>query len=703
MPIDIEKDDVQTALKKLKVREGNFQQLEKISNFGSWEVDLITKKSIWSENSYRIYGYEPFSIEPTLDTFFLHILPQDAHRAKLAIQKAIQSHKVETFQGQLHSKSGKIKDILINAQALYNKDGMAIKFIGITQDITKVMQLQRKSKELSNIIENSANEIYIVDWETNQYLYANQTACDALGYTKEELLSLNIFDINKELTPQRVEELKQSYTQTNIPYITKQTIHIRKDATSYHVQSNIQKTYYNSQKAYVIFDNDVTQNIMVSKLVEKQSKLLQHRANHDELTNLANRAQFQEQLTTAISVAKKEGSSFALLFLDLDHFKDINDSLGHDIGDRVLQEFSKKLGKCIRAQDTIARLGGDEFTVILHNISKRSDIAMVADKIIDAMKIPVKIASNMLHITTSIGISIYPEHAQNKAGLLKFADTAMYKAKDQGRNNYQFYSEGMTAHAYKRVIMENSLRIAIKEEQFSVYYQPQINIFNNQLAGMEALVRWQHPTLGMVSPIDFIPLAEDLGLIVEIDRIVMKQAMQQFSTWSKHGLYPGKLSLNLAMQQLQQNDFISNLFNTMKECDFQKSWLELEVTETQVMNNPMHSIKKLQEISDNGISISIDDFGTGYSSLAYLKKLPLSKLKIDKSFIDDIPNDEDGMSIIRAIIALAKSLNLGLIAEGVETEVQKDFLLQNSCECVQGYIYSKPLPSQEMTTFLETF
>jgi len=319
------------------------------------------------------------------------------------------------------------------------------------------------------------------------------------------------------------------------------------------------------------------------------------------------------------------------------------------------------------------------------------------------MKIPIKTASNTLHITTSIGISIYPQHAQDKASLLRFADAAMYKAKNEGRNNYKIYSKGMSENAYKRVTMEHSLRIAIKEEQFEVYYQPQINIINNKLTGMEALVRWNHPTRGMVSPIDFIPLAENLGLIVEIDRLVMKQAMKQFYTWYKSGLRPGKLSLNLAMQQLQRDDFISYLFKTMKECQFQKEWLELEVTETEVMDNPMRSIKKLQEISDNGIGISIDDFGTGYSSLAYLKKLPLSKLKIDKSFVDDILKDEDGMAIVKAIIALAKSLNLGLIAEGVEREAQKEFLLQNNCESVQGYIYSKPIPSKEMTQYLGKF
>ena len=704
MPIDVQKDDLETALRKLKAREDSFRLLEKINKLGSWEVDLKTHKAIWSENSFNIYEIKPFSIEPTLEIFFSHLIPEDVQRVQITIKELLTTHHACSFKGKIKTESGKIKDIFINAQALYDEHGIPIKLIGTTQDITQQIELKQRSQELSSIIENSASEIYIVDYETSKYLYVNKTACDALGYTKQEMLDdLTIFDINKDITPEKLNKLKETYNTAKQSYITNQAIHTRKDGTTYHVSSHIQKTNYNSKSAYVIFDTDATQNIMVSELIEKQSELLHHQANYDSLTNLPNRSSFQKQLEQAIIEAKANNTTFALLFIDLDHFKNINDSLGHHIGDKVLQEFSTRLQACIRAEDTIARLGGDEFTVVLRHIAKLSDISMVANKIINAMKIPVKISSNMLHITTSIGISIYPEHAQDKASLLKFADTAMYKAKDKGRNNYQLYSAGMTAHAYKRVIMENSLRIAIKEEQFSVYYQPQINIFNNQLTGMEALVRWQHPNLGVVSPIDFIPLAEDLGLIVEIDRIVMKQAMKQFSTWSEHGLYPGKLSLNLAMQQLQQNDFISNLFNTMKECDFQKGWLELEVTETQVMNNPMHSIKKLQEISDNGISISIDDFGTGYSSLAYLKKLPLSKLKIDKSFVDDIPNDEDGMAIIRAIIALAKSLNLGLIAEGVETEVQKDFLLENGCECVQGYIYSKPLPSHEMTKFLETF
>ena len=702
MPINIEKDDLKTALGKLKAREDSFRLVEKINKLGSWEVDLITHRSTWSENSFNIYEIKPFSIQPTLELFLSFLTAEDLLRAQIAIKELLTSHQAHTFRGTIRLKSGKEKNILINAQALYNNKGIPIKLIGTTQDITEQVKLEQKSQELSSIIENSASEIYIVDYETSKYLYVNKAACHALGYTKEELLGgLGILNINKDLTPEMIEQLKSNYKLTKQAYLTNQTIHTRKDGTSYHVQSHIQITNYNSRKAYVIFDTDVTQNLRVSELVEKQSELLMHQANHDTLTNLPNRALFQKQLSEAITAAKKTNTTFALLFIDLDHFKDINDSLGHHIGDIVLQKVSSRLQNCIREKDTIARLGGDEFTIILHNIEKLTDISVVANKIIETMKSPIKISSNMLHITTSIGISIYPEHAQDKSNLLKFADTAMYKAKEKGRNNYQLYSAGMSAHAYRRVIMENSLRIAIKEEQFEVYYQPQLNILYSQLTGMEALVRWEHPTLGTVSPLDFIPLAEELGLIVEIDRIVMKQAMAQFSAWYKSGLYPGKLSLNLAMAQLQQSDFIVNLFDTMKKFDFKKEWLELEVTETQVMNNPKLSIKRLQQVHDNGINISVDDFGTGYSSLSYLKKLPLSKLKIDKSFINDIPQDEDDIAITKAIIALANSLNLGLIAEGVETKEQKEFLLDNGCDCIQGYLYSRPIPAEEMTKFLK--
>ena len=704
MPIDVKNDDLQTALKKLKARENSFRLLEKINKLGSWEVDLITHKSIWSENSYKLYEIEPFSIEPTLELFFNNIVPEDVTRAKIALNNLATTHEPQTFQTKLRIKSGKEKNILINAQAIFDEHNTPIKLVGTTQDITEQVQLKEKSQELSSIIENSSTEIYIVDYKTEKYLYVNAAACNALGYTKEEMLNnFTVYDINKNLTHEMVQNLKREYKTSKQPILTDQNIHTRKDGTSYHIQSHIQKIQYEKKEAYIIFDTDVTQNMLVSELADKQSEMLYHQANHDRLTGLPNRSYFQDRLSKSITAAHARSSSFALLFIDLDHFKDINDSLGHDVGDKVLQEVSSRLIKCIREDDTLARLGGDEFTIILEGTSNLKNIYHIADKIIATMKEPIHIFSNVLHITTSIGISIYPEHATQKSNLLKYADTAMYKAKEKGRNNYQVYSVDMTVNAFKRVVMENSLRVAVKEEQFEVYHQPQIDASSNTLIGMEALVRWNHPTLGLVPPMDFIPLAEELGLIIDIDKVVMYKAMQQFVEWNRQGLKPGKLSLNLSMQHLNSSDFIQNLMNTMKTIDFDANWLGLEVTETQVMKNPEHSIKKLIELSEYGIDVSVDDFGTGYSSLSYLKKLPLKKLKIDKSFIDDIPKDEDDIAITKAIISLAKNLNLGLVAEGVETAEQLEFLIAHECTCIQGYLYSKPLTSKDMTSYLKSF
>jgi len=458
---------------------------------------------------------------------------------------------------------------------------------------------------------------------------------------------------------------------------------------------------YHNEDAYVIFDTDITQQIASEKLLQEQAEELSHQANHDTLTNLPNRTLFKDRLSQAIIASKRNGRNFAVLFIDLDQFKKINDSLGHHVGDEVLVEAAKRLKESLREEDTLARLGGDEFTIILQNVKSIQDVSNVAAKIVTRMRQAIEVDEHKLFISSSIGISLYPQDSSKSLDLLKFADTAMYKAKDEGRNNYQFYSSDMTAVAFEKVVMDSSLRIAIKEEQFVVYYQPQFNMLNDEIVGMEALVRWQHPQIGLVPPGKFIPIAEESGLIIEIDSIVMKQAMKQFTQWYKDGLNPGRLALNLAMKQLNEKDFVTKLSETMNSLEFQPQWLELEVTESQIMNNPNAAIEKLNKFSDIGIEIAIDDFGTGYSSLAYLKKLPLDKLKIDQSFVRDIDVDEDDAAITKAIIALGKSLNMKLIAEGVETESQRDFLIANGCEYVQGYLYAKPMPQEEILALLK--
>jgi len=436
-----------------------------------------------------------------------------------------------------------------------------------------------------------------------------------------------------------------------------------------------------------------------NKLLEQKNEL-HHQANYDSLTGLANRDLFNDRLEQAIEKSKRNSTKMALLFIDLDHFKEINDSHGHKIGDEVLKVVTERFNKTIRREDTLARLGGDEFTVLIENLHQGQDASLLANKILKVLKKPITIGNNEFYVLSSIGISIYPDDGSSPADLLKYADAAMYKAKDEGRNNFQYYCAEMTELAFERVAMEASLRVALKNNEFIVYYQPQVDGNSNRLIGMEALIRWQHPTIGLVLPTKFIPLAESTGLIVELDRFVMKTTMTQISKWYKDGLNPGILAMNLSVLQLQQKDFLTMFSKLIEETGCSPEWLELEVTESQIMKNPEEAIKILNKISDIGIELAVDDFGTGYSSLSYLKKLPINKLKIDRSFVKDLPDDEEDIAITKAVIALAKSLNLRTIAEGVETKEQKEFLVENGCENIQGYFYAKPMPASDMEVTL---
>ncbi len=699
MPIDINTDNLQTAILKLKAREDSLKQLESISNLGSWEVDLKTNKSIWSDQSYKIYGLDKDKTTPTLELFFSLLFKEDIPKAQKALDEAMKTGDVVTFHARIKRVDGQRRDVLLNGKVIFDENRIPSKLIGSTQDITKQIDMQREAKEFFHLIENTTNEIYIVSLKTLKYLYVNKGACEALGYSSEELLNMDVYDINPYLTKKQAEAMVKKGLKDG--KLLNQTKHQRKDGSIYSVQSLIHPIKYKDEDALVIFDTDITKQIEDEKLLKIQAKELHKKANYDPLTYLPNRTLFNEKLLQTISLSKRARQQFALLFIDLDQFKKINDTLGHHVGDIVLIEVASRLKSLIEQEDILSRLGGDEFTIILRDIDSLKVPSILATKIIEVMKNPILVNKQTLFISVSIGISIFPDDSQDKNDLLKFADSAMYKAKDEGRDNFQYYSSEMTSLAFKRITIENNLRIALNEDQFLVYFQPQFNAVTDKITGMEALIRWKHPELGFIYPDQFIPIAEESGLIIDIDRVVMKVAMKQFKKWYDAGLNPGVLALNLAIRQLNEADFIPTLKETMKEIEFLPQWLELEVTEGQIMNNPDEAILKLNEIKDLGIGIAIDDFGTGYSSLSYLKKLPVDKLKIDKSFIQDIPSDEDDVAITKAIIALGKSLNLNLIAEGVETKYQKEFLITNSCVNIQGYFYSKPIPIDEMDIFLK--
>jgi diguanylate cyclase (GGDEF)-like protein len=436
--------------------------------------------------------------------------------------------------------------------------------------------------------------------------------------------------------------------------------------------------------------------VLRTEELKKANLKLKALAHYDSLTGLPNRDLFNDRLAQAIERAKQHNKELALLFVDLDRFKQINDSLGHSLGDKVLQIVANRLHGCIRKEDSLARLGGDEFILLMDDLNEGENASLLAQKIIDCLAEPIYIDEYTFYVTASVGISLYPHDDMDINKLLMYADTAMYKAKKEGKNNFQFYSSELTNLAIDNVVMQASLHSALENGEFAVYYQPQINTKTLQHTGMEALVRWNHPTMGLIGPSKFLSVAEETGFIVELDQWVMKRAVKQIVQWYKKGFNPGILALNLSIKQLHKKDFVASFKEMLMETGCNTEYLEFEVSENQIMNHPEDAISVLNELRDMGIGLSIDDFGTGYSSLSYLKRLPINKLKIDKTFIDGLPYDEEDVGIAKAIIALAKSLKLGVIAEGVETKEQRDFLVEHGCENIQGYLYSEPLLAREM-------
>jgi diguanylate cyclase (GGDEF)-like protein len=463
--------------------------------------------------------------------------------------------------------------------------------------------------------------------------------------------------------------------------------------------------YFINYKQFLQQQKTVLQESIDAKTKELQlkSESLKFQAEHDALTNLPNRVLFLDRLKESLKAAKRGSCKhISVVFLDLDRFKEINDTYGHEVGDKLLKLVTVRLKNKLREEDTIARLGGDEFILLLKNLNQQN-IINVIDKIIKTMEEPFSINEIEIYTTFSIGISSYPEDGNTSDELIRNADTAMYKAKDNGKNNYHFYNAEMTKIAQERMQLDKELRKALLNNEFIAYFQPKIDAKNMKIVGLESLVRWMHPTKGLIYPDTFIPFAEETGLIDKIDNYMMKASMQQVLEWQKKGIECGKVSINLSSRQLASKTYLQKLKETIKSVGFQTQYLEIEITETHIMADPKYAMEILHKIRDLGISISIDDFGTGYSSLAYLKKLPITKLKIDRSFVVDIPGDKEDVAIVRTIISLAKNLGLDLIAEGAETKEQVACLVEEGCNNIQGYYFSKPLSKEACEDFLLNF
>jgi diguanylate cyclase (GGDEF)-like protein/PAS domain S-box-containing protein len=440
---------------------------------------------------------------------------------------------------------------------------------------------------------------------------------------------------------------------------------------------------------------DISERKLAENALREQQSRLNYLAFHDSLTSLPNRSLFYDRFYQSLARARRGNHKVALMLLDIDCFKYLNDSIGHDSADLMLKAIAVRLSEGVRDMDTVARLGGDEFVVLLDGLRDIGDVASIAAKILNSMACPISISGQDLMTTVSIGVSVFPDDGADADELLKNADIALYKAKEAGKNNVQFYAKGMNATAINYLLLENDLRFALEQNQLTLHYQPQMDLHTGNIVGVEALVRWQHPTRGLISPTHFIPLAEETGLIVPIGEWVLREACLQQKRWLAAGLCLGKIAVNLSPRQFRQKNFPGKVEAILRETQLGAEYLELEITESCAMEHAGETINQLNQLNQMGMYLSIDDFGTGYSSLAYLQRFPIQKLKIDRSFVLDIHDDHHHAAIVKTIIDLAHSMRLRVIAEGVETQYQADWLRKQGCDQAQGFLYAKPMASAE--------
>jgi len=448
----------------------------------------------------------------------------------------------------------------------------------------------------------------------------------------------------------------------------------------------------------------VTATIEAHKLAEQiqtAKDQLDHLAHHDVLTALPNRILLKDRLDQAIGLARRQGRQLAVMFMDLDRFKHINDSLGHAVGDQLLQSVALRMVSCVRHSDTISRQGGDEFVLLLPYIEHADDAALSAQKILAALVPPHHIDQHDLHISVSIGISIYPDDGQDAETLIKGADAAMYHAKENGRNNYKFFEQSMNARAVQRQFIESGLRHALERQEFVLHYQPKIHLQSGTMVGVEALIRWQHPQRGLLPPAQFVPVAEDCGLILPIGRWVLREACRQARAWQDAGLPPITIAVNTSALEFQARDFLENIRATLEESRLQPRYLELELTESVLMRDAESTDSMLHALAEFGVKLTVDDFGTGYSSLSYLRQFPINTLKIDQSFVKQVTNNPDDAAIVTAVISMGKSLKQRVLAEGVETPEQYAFLKTQQCDEGQGNYFCRPVVAGEFAGLLE--
>jgi diguanylate cyclase (GGDEF)-like protein/PAS domain S-box-containing protein len=679
----------QTALRLTQTRYRDTQRLARI---GNWEADIATGKSWWSEELYDMLEEDPASYPASFENFLMHVHPEDRwsleERRKIVV---VGPYSVSEAR-LLLSRSGSPRIVQLSVEVRDDDDGNPITMVGTIHDITERRALETQLREsearYASTVELAAVGIAHVD-PGGHVIWSNSWLRKMLGYTQDELSQLTVWQISHPEDVHATDVDRKRLHAGELESLRIEKRYVCKDGTTIWVKIATAPRY--DSAGQLLYDVAIVEDITPRKLAEAR---IQYLATHDELTGLPNRVIFVELLVRALEAARRCNHKCAVLFVDLDRFKIVNDSLGHEAGDQVLKQVAQRLRACVRSSDVVARFGGDEFIVLLDPIADQAAAAAVAANILAAMLKPVRIMSYECRVTASIGVARYPEDATDAPTLMKQADMGMYLAKDEGKNNFQFYSGVVAPMSVERIVLETHLVHALERNELFLEYQPKIRLATGRICGVEALLRWNNPQLGVLSPNAFVPLAEDTGLIVPIGKWVLRTACAQSIAWQRLGLPPLVMAVNLSPRQFKDPALVEVITAALQESGLPAHCLELEITESMIMNSVDQAAQTAAVIKSLGVRLAIDDFGTGYSSLSQLKQFPIDTLKIDRSFVRELPGNQDDQAITDAIISLGKALGVNIVAEGVETAAQEAFLRARGCDEIQGFLHGAPCAAQ---------
>ncbi|MGA2781043.1 MAG: EAL domain-containing protein [Smithella sp.] len=682
---------------KKKNKQDDLSHLAKaiISSAGVGIYIVQNGKFVYVSQLYqKLTGYSEAEL---IGTYSLNnIYPDDREMVRDEAIKCLKKERFEPCEYRFVNKKNEVIWVLETITPIVYKGDRATlgSFMDITGRKRSEEALRQNEEKYRTILESIQESYFEVDLAGN-FTLVNDSTCLLLGYSKEEMMGMN----NRQYTDK--EYSKKLFETFNKVYSTGKPTEgfdwqiIRKNGDKRYIEASV--SLKKDSSGNPIGFRGIVRDATERKKVEQQ---LNHMATHDALTGLPNRLMFSQLLNHAIRTAQRHKRQLAVFFIDLDRFKTINDSLGHEAGDQLLQEMAIRFKQLLRADDVVGRLGGDEFIILTEEVDDLSQVANVAHKLLTIVIKPIILLDEECRITASIGISMYPKDGEDEQSLMKNADMAMYFAKEEGKNNYQFYSKDIQSQSKERFSIETNLRRALERNELSLEYQAKVDFKTGMITGVEALLRWQNPSLGSVTPTQFIPVAEETGLIVPIGRWVMKTACAQNVAWQRQGLPPVRMAVNLSLRQLMDDNLLGDIKAALVDSGMEPNLWELEITESMVMHNPTRMIEVLTNIKKMGVRLAIDDFGTGYSSLAQIKHFPIDTLKVDRSFIRNLPYDSEDRAITEAVIAMGKTLNLTVVAEGVETQAQKDFLQDHICDEMQGFHFSKPIAPDKFADLL---